>query len=463
MLFEFKIWVPEQSPPNLLAYFDAVPSKTTNANLHPLTRTSILTFLAKKGVIYGIQEAIIEKILQQSFAHRELIAIGLPPLMGSDASFVFLAADQQKQYEALFKGSSRLSTHRGGLEHLMQMTVAAQTPLIQKTPPSRGAPGMDIFGMLIPGLKGQERPFPPYRNALVSSKNKNILVSAIEGLPVVDLPRYVDVFPLTVLSYDLKESAYFKGTVAIIGHVADYVRIRAYGDILVSGTVDAAVLLSGRHIWIRQGVKGKDIAVLKAKGNILLRYAERATLEAGKNIEAEAMHHCYAVALDSVRVNYILGGETIASRQLWTDIAGSPGVDTSLSCGNHSYLRAEIDLLEAELAEVEASIQFLKTELSSNIGELSQKQPILLQHYRQLLPKKEYLRQMLGFRLSVLGLIHEETRSSAIEMASGLYPDTWLKINQFEKYNHEFMSEGISFVAGRYGIVPRQQVQEPIH
>lgn len=460
MLFQFKILVPEQSPANLYAYFYATPVSAPQPSAYALTREAILTFLADKGIVYGIQESAIEKVIQQSFAHHELIAVGLPPLMGADASFLFLAAAKQRDYEAIFTRYPQ-PQDKAWLERLMALTVTPQTPLVQKIPPSRGAPGIDVFGTLIPGLKGQEKVFPPYRNALIDPEDKLRLLSAIEGIPAVDLPRYIDVLPLTVLQRDMKESAYFKGTVAICGHVADYVRIRAYGDILVLGTVDAAVLLAGRHIWIRQGVKGKDTAVLKSKtGNILMRFAERATLEAGQNILAEATHHCYAVALDSVAVNYVLGGEVMASRHLWIDIAGSPGVDSVLACGNNPYLISEIDNLGAQLTELEEHIAFLKTELSSKIVTLARTNPILLQHYRHLLPKKEYLRHTLQLRLKALKTIDTEARTAAIDIASGLYPDTLLKINQFEKLNHDFVFEPATLIAGKYGVVVSQKNQE---
>lgn len=461
MLFYFKIVVPEQSPANLYAYFYAVPaSSQQSASAYELTREAILSFLADKGIVYGIQESVIEKILQQSFAHHELIAVGLPPMMGADARFVFLAAAKQKDYEAIFERQPQ-PEDKVWLERLMALTVAPQTPLVEKIPPSRGAPGIDVFGTLIPGLKGQERAFPPYRHALIDPDSKLRLLAAIEGIPAVDLPRYIDVLPLTVLHRDIKESAYFKGTVAICGHVADHVRVRAYGDILVLGTVDAAVLIAGRHIWIRQGVKGKDMAVLKSgTGNILMRFAERATLESGQCILAEAMHHCYAVALDSIAVNYILGGEVIASQHLWSDIVGSPGVDSSLVCGHNPYLSTEIAQLEQQLMALDEHILFLKTELSSKMITLAYNNPILLQHYRHQLPKKEYLRHSLCLRLNALKAIEASARSVAIEIASGLYPDTLLRINQFEKLNRDFVSEPVTLIAGKYGVISSQKNQE---
>jgi len=456
--FRFRILIPEQYPANLQAYFYAVPVHVSQENpeLYPLTRQAILTYLHTQGIVYGIQESAISHILESAFAHHELIAVGLPPLLGSDALFEVLVKDKQSQYEAIFLRQPQPEDEQW-LSRLVAMTVSPQTPLIRKQPPSSGAPGIDIFGRLIPGLKGQDKPFPPYRNAVVSEQNRMLLVSGIEGIPLIDLPRNIEVLPLTMLSRDMHESAYFRGIVAICGHVADYVRIRAYGDILVLGTVDAAVLLAGRHIWIRQGVKGKDTAVLKAQGNILLRFAERATLEAGQQILAESLHHCYAVALAELHVTYILGGEVLASQGIWTDVAGSPGIDSSLGCGQNAYLASELQSTEASVDELMIELQALKTELSAKIMNLAQTKKILLLHYRNLIPRLEYKIYSKKLRLQYLRQVAVQAQQAAINIETGLYPDTLLRIHQFEKYNHDFIDEPTRFVSGRYGIISDKQ------
>lgn len=455
-LFRFRLEIPAGPEPDMEAYLFALPVEAGMPGL-PLVRAEILKFLAAEGVVFGLLDHAIERLIQRGYAHRELIARGLPPMRGSDAHFEVLVADRQSRYEALFSRLPRPEDEKW-LDRLMGLTVQAQTPLLRRHPAQAGAPGRNVFGQLIPGPKGSERPFPPFHNAQVSPHDRNLLVSLIEGIPAVDLPHLIEVLPVTILRRDLAESRYFKGIVAICGNVPDYIRIRAQSDILVLGTVDAAVLISGRRIWIRQGVKGKEMAVLKAREDILVRFAERATLEAGGHLMAESLHHCHAVALGELRVNYILGGYCRATTLLWTDVAGSPGVDSVLGCGQNPYLDSALLEAAQQIAKLEEALQEMRAELSSKNMLAAQDKQILRLHLRNRIPRMEYLLYHLRQHWQRLQTYQADCRQAAIEIETGMYPGTLLTIHQLEMEIRDFVNQRRRYLAGRYGIVPDRNV-----
>lgn len=455
-LFCFRLEIPLQPEGDMEAYFSALPAEPGQP-VFPLSRTEILRFLDDNGVVFGVLDHAIERILQRGFAHRELIARGLPPLRGGDTFFEQLVTDQQSRYEALFSRIPRPEDDQW-LEKMLKLTVQPQTPLLRRVPACLGAPGRNIRGKFLPGLKGQEKPFPPFHNAQISPHDPHLLISMIEGIPAVDLPHLIEVLPVTIVRRDLTESRYFKGIVAICGNVPDYLRLRADSDILVLGTVDAAVLISGRRIWVRQGIKGKDMAVLKAKEDILVRFAERSTLESGGNLLAESLHHCFAVALGELRVDYILGGISRATSLLWTDVAGSPGVDSQLCCGQNPYLDKELQDAGRQIESLEETLLQTKADLSSKSLLSSQEKQILRLHLRMRIPRLEY--QLYHLRLYMQRLLkyQEKVKKACIEVETGMYPGTFLCIHQLEMEIKDFVNHKKRYLAGKYGIIPDRSI-----
>lgn len=458
-LFRFRLEIPDTPEPYMEAYLSALPLDpgSSQSEGHHLSRPEMLTFLSAHGVVFGILDHVIERVIQRGYAHRELIARGLSPLRGSDTQFEVLVADRQSRYESLFSRLPR-PDDESWIERLLALTVQANTPLLRRLPASHGAPGRNIYGKLLPGAKGQEKPFPPFHHAQISHQDRNLLVSTIEGIPSVEPPHLVEVLPVTVLRRDIAESRYYKGIIAICGNIPDHIRLRAQSDILVLGTVDAAVLISGRRIWIRQGVKGKEMAVLKAKEDIFLRFAERATLEAGGNIWSESLHHCYAVALGEIRVKYILGGVTRATTRLWTDVAGSPGVDSVLCCGQNPYLEAALQITAQEIASLEEMLGGMRTDLSSKEMLLAQDKQILRLHFRNRIPRLEYQLYHLRRYRQRLQSFESQCHQASIEIETGMYPGTMLMIHQLEMEIREFVSQRRRYLAGRYGIMPDRAV-----
>lgn len=455
--YRFHVVLPDIPFPFMQAYFYAEPisglAETQQASLFQLSRQSILEYLASQQVVFGVMESVIEQILKQGYAHHELIAEGIFPRAGTDARFKVLVQGKQREYDVLFENIVHAPNEQL-LQQLRRMMVQANTPLVRKISPTRGAPGRDVRGQLLPGDKGIDKPFPPFRQASISEADPSLLVSNIEGIPAIDLEHSIEVLPLVILNRDVKESAHYKGIVVVNGNVSDLVRIRAQADILVLGTVEAAVLLAGRNILIQQGVKGKDMAILKAQGNVVLRYAERMTLEAGNSIYAESLHHCYAVVLGEIYANYILGGEVQASIAIWTDVVGSPGVDSCLACGRNAYLESEIKKVEEMWQELQEKKSSLCERLSSKGMLKTPKKAVIRLHYRNQLLRLESKIDGVKRQLDQLKYAYEVSRQAFIHIQTGIYPNTCLRIHGLETMNHDFIDHQIRYIAGRYGIIP---------
>lgn len=457
--FHFKLDIPDTTPPGLEAYFSATPDLSSQATgTYALTRQAILDFLSRKGIRYGILEESIRRILNHGYAHRELIAQGLPPLVGGNVRFESLVQDKQQRYEAIFQRLPRPEDEQW-LQRLMGMVVSPQQPIVKRLGSTRGAPGLNVFGQVVAGIRGQDVPFPPFRNAVISVDDSSLLLSSIEGIPSLQMPHFIEVIPLTVLHKDVKDSAYYRGTVAVTGNIGDYVRIRAERDILVLGTVDAAVLLSGRHIWIRQGVKGKGTAVIKAKEKILVRFAEQATVEAGSEIQAESLQHCFSVCLGQVHLGYLHGGELHSASSIYLGVAGSTGIDTSIHAGDKHYLMMHFREIQEQRDEIGERLNRMKETLSSKELFQNEQKAILRQHLRNQVPRLEYRLFLLDLQLRNYQSMTEGLGEAAIYIEKSLYPDTLMLLKNFEYTNYRLFSGAMRWIAGKYGIIQDRNYQ----
>lgn len=448
----FHLVVPMTEPPNLEAFLTVKPVQSNFPQAHLLSRASIYRFLKKAGIVFGVLESAVTKILDSGQAENILIAKGISPLEGSHAYFQSLVEAQQDYYAALFSNISELGSQDWHV-CLNQSLVMPKTPLLRKHPPKRGAPGCDIFGKIIPGKMGKDVPFPILQNASIASQDKSLMVSTIKGIPHIMLPELLEVQPVTLLERDLETSMYFKGTVMVDGNIQDLVRLRAEGDIFVSGTVDGAVLIAGQNIWIGHGIKGKEVGVLKAENDIIIGFAESATLEAGRNVFARSLSHCHTVALSQVQVAHIVGGETLASIQIKSNVIGSRGVSAFVGVGFNDYLETKLLECQKEIAALREEVDFLKLKMTDKAFLLDKQKFILKQHYMYRIPLLEYRLQDLLAKLADLQGLQERAKSGCIEAETCIYSGTWLKIQGFEKHVDQQAQGPHRFVAGKYGIL----------
>lgn len=417
-----------------------------------LTRRTLRQFLNSQGIVYGIQERTLSRIVQTKKARRELVARGVPPERGEDAYFELMYSPYMA-YEQL------LENYVGDPQQWVwpdfkKNLLPANTPLLRKIPPTRGAPGMSIKGELIPGLFGLDKAFPKMKNVKVSPQDQSLLVSTIEGYPINALPYSICIQPVFIVERDLTESRYFPGIVAICGSVGDMVHLSAEGDILVQGNVDAAVLLSQGHILIGQGIKGKEMAVLKAEKSIRTGFAEYCTLEAGYSVYAQSLIQTYCVALDRVEVKQVIGGEVRATALVQAEIIGSASLFTQIRVGLNPYLEDHIQRLTQDIQILQERLARTQEEVSELVKSGKESEDIMLRHLRSKIPRLEYVLQHMQSCLALYKEFQAKYSSAEIKCLKRIFAGTTLSMGKFEYQLENTLVQPVNYRAGRYGIIP---------
>ena len=353
----------------------------------PVTLDQVHKALAELNIIQGINSEAIQSALALSTTEKCLIAEGIPPQNGEDSKFESLIPAAINSHPHINEDGSVDYHDIGNF-----ITVNAGDKLMRKIPPTKGLDGKDVYGKAIPATPGKDINFSTKLAGVEIDANDNtLLVASTGGQPEV-VENGVTVNPvINVKDVNLSTGNIdFNGTVNIQGDVAEGMKIKSTGDIIVSGMVEGANLQAGGNIIISKGIIGRGelrtatgepgqaAAILSSGGSIEARFIENAIAHADQNITAkELISHSEISALNQVVVGkkgakkgHILGGKTKALMAIEAQILGSPAnVKTIIEVGNDPELHEKSKKLTAdheekieEYAKLSTLINRLKTQ-----------------------------------------------------------------------------------------------------
>jgi uncharacterized protein (DUF342 family) len=321
-----------------------------------------------KGIMHGIDHAVLDAALKAGHCDNVVIARGSPPREGIPAHFECMLNDRQK---ALEQNDENAVIKYRDLGHLLLVQPGGK--LMHRTPPVQGSNGIDIFGDTV-----FPRPLPlmefgdQFPGAEVDPGDPNTLLASIAGQPVV-LENGVVVNPvIEVENVDLNTgSITFDGTIKVLGDVKAGMSIKVSGDVIVGGTMEAAQIEAGGNVAVAGGIIGHadsrpgatvlpmDTARIKCKGSAQALFVESAHIEAGDSIVIErSARQCELVALNDVVVGagksksgQLIGGSAQAKHLIKVSILGSTtGVKTRVQVGLDPYAEGDLDDAKKQLA-----------------------------------------------------------------------------------------------------------------
>ena len=109
--------------------------------------------LRQAGVSYGVLKDQIPDLVAAEVCVNVLIAKGLPPEPGKEVSFKKLVDEIENAGHPQERADGRVDYHEIGLIR----SVVKGTPLIRRTPPTPGTPGVGVDGLPIAPVPGKIR------------------------------------------------------------------------------------------------------------------------------------------------------------------------------------------------------------------------------------------------------------------------------------------------------------------
>lgn len=356
-----------------------------------------------KGQLAGrIEEAVNRKEFFQLFC----IARGQPATDGKDGVL-----------EELFPRERQLApVEKGGCIDFKDLnwvqSVQKDQVICRITPAERGADGWDVRGRTCTARAGAEPKLPMGSN-VVKNADGTALIAACEGQLDFVSGKF-QVSKVLHIQGDVDGSVgnlTMTGDIIIHGNVSEGYTVKATGNVVVQGLVEAAFIEAGGNIHIQQGMMGNSKGKLKAKGEIRCQFMENCIVEAKGSIYANSMIGCQISTDESVIVTggkgIIIGGKITACSAIE---AKSIGTESSraitLEVGLPAHYWEELRELEKKKQELETTL----SQTEKNIRYLESQEPSALSDER-----KKMLSQ-LRLQVSVQRMTLSQTTAKLIQM-----------------------------------------------
>lgn len=303
------------------------------------TAQMVMDALKEKGIVYGIDEEAIE----EGVKHFSIFvaAEGDPAVPGENAYI-------DRKFNLGVKGRPVMDEYdRVDYKNLnLFVLVKANDTLAIRIPQTKGTPGKDIYGDVVPAQNGRPIPMPNGKNTIVLGENQ--LIAAIAG-QIVDTGTKISVDPQLFIksSVGVKTGNIdFDGGVTISGDVKQGFSVKATGDVEIKGSVNGGEV-EGRNVIIGGGVTGANRCKVQAQLDVRAAFAENAVIEAGKDIYiADVALHSTLRAGKRIVVEgkhgQIMGGLAVSGEEVQAKVIGNEAyVITRVSVGVDPNLQRE--------------------------------------------------------------------------------------------------------------------------
>lgn len=322
--------------------------------------------LAASGVRYGVQQELLARIAQNPQAYfytDNVVAVGLQPTPGVNGYVKVLFEEQDQKRPA--------EREDGSVDYreMRQLANVKTGQLIAtRVPPLPGTAGTTVTGETVAPKEGKEASFKVGKNVVVNP-DKTAMYAAMDGLVTWTDKEKLNVFPVFEINGDVDYhtgNIDFVGTVVIRGNVLTGFRIRASGDIRVTGGVEGADLESDGSIEISGGIIGSGKGHVKAGVDVKCSFVQESNVTAGQDVlVSQSIMHSNIRAVRSIRCEGAKGlvvggllqaGDLVVART----IGNSMSTVTSVEVGLKPELRQELTDLRQQVRQMSENLD--KTE-----------------------------------------------------------------------------------------------------
>lgn len=303
-------------------------------------KSDLLGELSHAGIKFGIIDRVLEVLVKSPiFCHDIVIAKGKAVVEGKDAKI---------EYHFDAQPLSKPKLNEDGTVDFHQLNIFTKVEkgqlLATLIPEENGEDGVDVLGNRVPPRKVRKAVLKCGRNIYLSDDRLKMFSDVdgdvkLEGDTVFVSDSFTVPADVDASTGDI----IYEGNVVVNGNVRTGFCIRAKGDIQVKGVVEGADLYSNGNIVLSRGIQGMNRGKLEAKGDIVTKFIESATVKAGGNIHSGSILHSNVEAGDTIicegRKSFVIGGNLSALNQIDVKTMGNQmgtitnvklGVDTSV-------------------------------------------------------------------------------------------------------------------------------------
>lgn len=332
------------------------PPSETGARL---SFAEVLNDLRYRNILSGVQMQVLQDHFMSSdyFCTDLVIAKGREPKHGADDKIeYYFNTDVHAQPEEREDGTvDYYNLHM--INHCKNGDVLAR--IIRG---GGGEPGVNIQGKKIPPRE-EKRAVLKYGKNIQLSEDRMSITSLVDGhVMLVDDNVFVsDIYEVENVDTSTGNIEY-SGSVQINGNVASNFVVNASGNVIINGVVEGAQIIAGGNIVIARGMNGMAKGVLKAGGNVISKFIENATVEAGGYINTSSILHSNVNAGTEIVVTgkrgFITGGHVQAGTKITVKTLGAVmGASTIVEVGVDPKVKIAYAALQKDVVELVKNIK----------------------------------------------------------------------------------------------------------
>lgn len=400
------------------------------------TKEEIIKFLSDAGVTSGIHGEAIDKMLtEKKIGKNYLVAASKKPVDGKDGWYEFLFDTDIDTKPKILKDGSVDYSEYGDVP-----AVEEGQKLVVYHPATESRDGENFLGETVLAKKGKELARLKGKGFYVSDDGREYFARTA-GRAVYQNDRLVVENEL-LIEGDVSLSRgniTFADDIHIRGNVLSGVTIVSEkGSIIVDGYVEAATLNAGKDVVLKNGMQGNSRGKITAGGSVSGKFFEQTTVDAGEDVNANAIMNSHITAVRDITVSgrfgIIIGGELHAERYIDATIIGNMAeVKTQI------YAGVEEDLF-AKLMAKEKEQEVLEEELKKVVNGISQIDILMEKTKREDLQEKKL--KLIRGKIERENMINTKIREkqmimdqmgranvAKVKVQKTLYPGTRITIN----------------------------------
>ncbi len=340
----------------------------------------IVEFLISKGVVFGIDERKIQKILEEGVYDTYVtVAVGEKAIEGRDGYYLY-TFDTNPNKKPRLRGD-------GTVDYLnlnLFQTVSKGDLIARYFAKIDGEDGTDVLGQKIVVKKGKH--LSPLRGKGFFTSEDCMEYYALYDGKVEVTNGCINVTQTSMLpgNVDLNSGNLdVKGDLDIMGNVITGMVVKASGNVTIGGLVEGASIIAGKNVLIKGGILGGGKAKVVAGGNIFAQFIENAIIESGDCVQANSVVNSIVTAYNDINIfgktSSIIGGSLKANRMIRTRCIGSIGqITTRINVGMESSEIASLKYKEMKRKEVEGELHKVETAINMMKNMSEQKEMLMM-------------------------------------------------------------------------------------
>lgn len=352
----------------------------------------IVEFLISKGVVFGIDERKIQKILEEGVYDTYVtVAVGEKAIEGRDGYYLYTFDTNPNKKPRLRED--------GTVDYLnlnLFQTVSKGDLIARYFAKIDGEDGTNVLGQKIVVKKGKH--LSPLRGKGFFTSEDCMEYYALYDGKVEVTNGCINVTQTSMLpgNVDLNSGNLdVKGDLDIMGNVITGMVVKASGNVTIGGLVEGASIIAGKNVLIKGGILGGGKAKVVAGGNIFAQFIENAIIESGDCVQANSVVNSIVTAYNDINIfgktSSIIGGSLKANRMVRTRCIGSIGqITTRINVGMESSEIASLKYKEMKRKEVEGELHKVETAINM-MKNMSEQKEMLMMHTRTKIDRNAML------------------------------------------------------------------------